>query len=634
MEGDNSSGSILHKILASPRFVRRESQQQAGETAVLKSFRTLPEEESYPHPTNHGDINSSYISLVHPSLEIKNDVRSEQTVKLLSTEDNKGGDLQSPLFPSWRRPFSSSITVLADSDVVKVTRVETYSDNENEDEDGDRILPGEPKVTEKSLDQDKESIKYNLNQHRHEMERDMLKTDSTLTVLTDRKVLDLAYGISVLNRTWSNEHSDRHQDSVLDTVDQFHREIASKGILRDSYLIHNNGVETNVDTGLDVPHAKDSILRQHDHSFVPGDCSNDEKTGSPIMSVDSLHVASYMSEHPLEGSTYTTKDSLHVPSACVSPLKLATDFQPIPASEGNAPGSSLVSEKPISYQEESLGTPTQKTSFASSESQSPVTVASSTSGQGSNITKDPLEMDQKEFLNDSVSSATSPSQDIKEDLTAIKKTTSNPPSNLSPKPLSSTSREPYQLPALFSGLRVLKKGAVGEDRETLSEIKQKDSDRAMLNLRQHVNKAKLQQHQASTSTPKKGTEPKDASEAKSKWRQMLHFDDIRNDESLEKKPKDIEGLNTGEKVVAKDPAGDSFKFLSSFKSLMKDTADVSADLEAAKKKRKNDRELLKSIFEKTPSKATSIDKSPEEVKVCITHKAFTRINDKTKEVHA
>ncbi|MCJ8737063.1 hypothetical protein PDJAM_G00019580 [Pangasius djambal] len=232
---------------------------------------------------------------------------------------------------------------------------------------------------------------------------------------------------------------------------------------------------------------------------------------------------------------------------------------------------------------------------------------------GSSMTKDPLWMDQKESLNDSVTSTTTPSQDIKEAMPATQGTTSNPSSTLSPKSLSSTPRESFQLPALFSGLRVLKKGAVGEDRETVSEIKQKDTDRALLSLKQHVNKAKLIQHQASTSTHKKGADPKDGAESKNQWRRMLNFDEIQN-ESLVKGPKDTEGLSTGDKGLAKDTTGDSFKFLSSFKSLIRDTGDDSLDLEAAKKKRKNERELLKSIFEKTPIKSASIDKSPGEVK--------------------
>lgn len=601
MEGDSSSGSILHKLLASPRFVKRESQQQAGESAVLKSFWTLPKKESHPHPTNHDDINSSCGSVVPPSAEIKNDVRSEQNVEQLNIEYYKGEVLQSSPFSSWRKPFSSSFTLLPDSDVVQVTRVETYIDNENEEGDEGSILPVEQKVIEKSpsLDHDEETIKQNWDLHHHERESDVPKTDSILPVLTNRSVLELTSkgDISVLNRTRSNESSDRQQDSSPYPVNNFEQEITSKGLRRDTYL--NSGGGAVVDTSLDVPAAKDPILREHTHPDVPGDCSGDGQTVSP----------------------YKTEDSLHVPPACGSPLKLSAESQPTPAPDGNALDSSLLSEKQISHQEESWGTPTQKMSFTSSESCSSIAVTSPNSAlqPGSSIT------DQKESLNDSVPSATSPSQDIKEGMPATKRTTTDPSSTISPKSLTATLKEPFQLPALFSGLRVLKKGAVGEDRETVSEIKQKDTDRALLSLKQHVNKAKFKQHQPSTPTQKKGADPKDGDESKNQWRRMFNFDDICNEESLENGPKGTEGLNTGEKGLAKDTTGESFKFLSSFKTLIRDTGDVSVDLEAVKKKRKNDRVLLKSIFEKSPSKSASFDKSPGEVKVCITQNVFVQM---------
>lgn len=601
MEGDNSSGSLLHKLLASPRLVKRDSEQQAGESAVLKSFRTLTVEESYPHPTTHGDINSSYVSVVPPRTEIKNDV--EQS----NTEDCKGEVPQSPPFPSWRRPFLSSLNVLTDSDVVHVTRVETYSDNENEEEDGGSDTY-QPKVVEKSLDQDKETAKHKWNLHCDGRESDVSRTDSIQSVLTDRSVFELTSGdsVSVMNMTWSNESSERQQDSSLYPVDNIEEKITSKGLLRESYLIHDSGVETNVDTGLNMPATKDPILREHTHPVVLGNCSSDGQTVS----------------------SYRTEDSLYVPSASGSPLKLSTESQPPPTPDGNVLDSSLRSEKQISHQAESWGTATQKEFQSSTDITSP----SSALQPGNSMTKEPLGMDQKESKNDSGSSATSPSQTIKEDMTATKKTTSNPSLTLSPKSLSSTSREPYQIPALFSGLRVLKKGAVGEDRETLSEIKQKDTDRALLSLKQHVNKAKLNQHQPGTTTHKKGADPKEGAEAKNKWRQMLNFDDIRNEESVEKRSKDTEDLDTGEKALAKDKTGDSFKFLSSFKPLVRDFGDVSVDLEAAKKKRKNDRELLKTIFAKSPSKSASTDKSPEEVKVCIRQNVFTCTNDRD-ELH-
>ncbi|XP_046712251.1 formin-like isoform X1 [Silurus meridionalis] len=581
MDGDNSCGSLIHKLLASPRFARTDSQQQAGESAVLKSFQTLPEEESYPHPANYGDVNNSFLN-VPPSPEMKHTLRSGLTVKQFNTEFYKE---ENSLFPSWRRPFSSSINVFPDSDVVQVTRVETYSDNENEEED------------EGSLGQHEESRNH------HARESDVSKTSLNFPFLTDLESTSKD-GVSILNRTFSNKSSDSQQDS-------------SPGLLGDSYL-HSGADSIEVEMGLDMSSAKDHIFREQTNLVLPGDCSADGHTVSPSRTEGSLPVSPSMSEDSVllsPGRTedyfpispYRTEDSLHVPLACESPIKLTLESPAIPTTDGNALDSSSISEKQNSDQDKSWGT--RKFIFIGLESHSPI---NDTFPILALQPKDPLSLDQKESLNYVMPSATSPSQDIKEDMSATKKTITNHSTTLSPKSLSLTSKEPFQLPALFSGLRVLKKGAVGEDRETLSEIKQKDTDRALLSLKQHVNKAKLKQHQASTSTHKKGADSKEKSESKNQWRRLIHFDDIRSEESAEKGPKDTEALITGDKGLAKDTTGESLKFLS--KPLLNNTVDVSVDLEAVKKKIKNERELLKSIFEKPLTKSPSIDKSPGEGK--------------------
>ncbi|KAM9466983.1 formin [Clarias gariepinus] len=592
MDGDNSSGSLIHMLLASPRFAKRESQQQAGENAVLKSVRKLHEDETFPHPANIGDINDSCITVVSPIAEIKNEVVSELTDEQSDTDYYKREDPQSPQVLTWRRPFSSSLNLLADSDVVQVRRVETYIDDENGEEDGGSILLGEQKVTEKSPDLYEETLKQDWEVHHHERESDVSKTDSILLALTDKSVLEetRGNGISVLNRTWSNKTSDRQQDSSPHTADHF-EQITSEGLERDSYL--NNGDDNIVDTGKDVLTAKDPILSEHTHPVeVRGDCAGDGQIVSLV-----------------------TEDSLHVPSVTGSSLKISTESQPTPAPDAEALDSSLLSEKQNDHQEVISETATQKRSVHSS---SAVISPISSPQPGSSMKKDPFLKDQKASQNDSVPSATSPLQEIKENTSATKsKTSADSSPTHNPKSLSqSTAREPFQLPALFSGLRVLKKGAVGEDRETLSEIKHKDADRALLSLKQHVNKTKFKQHQASASTPKKGADPKERAEAKNQWRHLLNFDDTRNDGSVEKAPKDTKDVNTEEKEkgLAKDTS-ESFKFLASFKPLMRDTGDVSVDLEALKKKRKNEKEILKSIFDKSPSRSISIDKSPGETEL-------------------
>ncbi|XP_061552468.1 formin-like [Phycodurus eques] len=84
--------------------------------------------------------------------------------------------------------------------------------------------------------------------------------------------------------------------------------------------------------------------------------------------------------------------------------------------------------------------------------------------------------------------------------------------SVSPQSKETTLSAPhsFQMPALFSGLRVLKKGAVGDDRETVSEIKQseKDADLALLSLKKTVNKTKLLPEQKTSAPTKKLFEPK------------------------------------------------------------------------------------------------------------------------------
>lgn len=171
----------------------------------------------------------------------------------------------------------------------------------------------------------------------------------------------------------------------------------------------------------------------------------------------------------------------------------------------------------------------------------------------------------------------------------------------------------YQLPALFSGLRVLKKGAVGDERETLSEIKQRDTDRALLNLKQHVNKAKVEQL-TGTGVAKKKNEPRNLSEITSLLQKGTHVETTR-EESVD--PPEVTAGNTDScgKAVT-DSTYDALKSkLFSSKPAKKDLV----DLDAVKRKKKSDKELLRSIFERQLAKAPVTDvKNPTEVKVCIT----------------
>ncbi|XP_027855964.1 formin isoform X1 [Xiphophorus couchianus] len=189
----------------------------------------------------------------------------------------------------------------------------------------------------------------------------------------------------------------------------------------------------------------------------------------------------------------------------------------------------------------------------------------------------------------------------------------------------------FQMPALFSGLRVLKKGAVGDDREVVSEIKQreKDADLALLSLKKTVNKAKLFPEQKMSSGVKKPIESKLLAMSKSttlgQLSQRLKLDSHDDSKkSNDGKEGDLEGkkhLETGdedevageannrtgvetlksppEKKKTSDLAYETFKNVFGPKSVKKEKVE-DIDLGAVKRKLKNkDKENLRLIFERT-----------------------------------
>uniref|UniRef100_A0A8C2LB12 Formin 1 n=1 Tax=Cyprinus carpio TaxID=7962 RepID=A0A8C2LB12_CYPCA len=161
----------------------------------------------------------------------------------------------------------------------------------------------------------------------------------------------------------------------------------------------------------------------------------------------------------------------------------------------------------------------------------------------------------------------------------------------------------HQLPALFSGIRVLKKGALGDERDTLAEIKQRDADRSLLSLKQHVNKTKLQQPTGSGVTKKKN-QPRGLSEITGLLQKVQQNED---------KPQTPDP-SAGE--TATESSFDAVKSrLFSSKPAKKDPAEAALDLDAVRRKKKNEKELLRSIFERQLSKAPVDDsKSPTEEK--------------------
>lgn len=200
---------------------------------------------------------------------------------------------------------------------------------------------------------------------------------------------------------------------------------------------------------------------------------------------------------------------------------------------------------------------------------------------------------------------------------------SKPPSDSS-VPTSRGTTSPalpsFQMPALFSGVRVLKKGAVGDDRDTTAEIKQreKDADLALLSLKKSVNKAKLYPEQKTPSPSKKQPAGGKATATGQPTNTSDGCQDANaNGEEVSENGEDATGETspgTLEKRTTSDLAYETFRNIFGSRAARKEKPEE-LDLEAVKRKIKSDKENLKSIFvrvSRTPSKEL---KSPTETKV-------------------
>ncbi|XP_003791732.1 formin-1 isoform X2 [Otolemur garnettii] len=195
----------------------------------------------------------------------------------------------------------------------------------------------------------------------------------------------------------------------------------------------------------------------------------------------------------------------------------------------------------------------------------------------------------------------------------------------------------FQLPAFFSGLRVLKKGATAEGGETITEIKPKDGDLALLKLTQPVQKSLGQAGPQTVRSGEKATDPKATPTLLEQLSQLLNIDMPRTElkaadpESPRKEEMgcgvDLESqggpgepqTQAGE-VKPKPPetALEAFKALFIRPPKKGTTADTS-ELEALKRKMRNEKESLRAVFERSKSRpadgppdSKSPDQSPTE----------------------
>ncbi|KAL1785410.1 formin-1 isoform X3 [Sigmodon hispidus] len=204
------------------------------------------------------------------------------------------------------------------------------------------------------------------------------------------------------------------------------------------------------------------------------------------------------------------------------------------------------------------------------------------------------------------------------------------------KPVSKREREApgeksFQLPAFFSGLRVLKKGATAEAGETITEIKPKDGDLALLKLTQPVHKSLVQGGPQTVKSQGRATDPKATPTLLEQLSQLLNFDMPRTE--LKEADPEFRGADEmgteqesqkssgdaqvqGGQVKSKPPetALEAFKALFIRPPKKGSTADTS-ELEALKRKMRHEKESLRAVFERSksrPADSPSDPKSPDQ----------------------
>lgn len=195
----------------------------------------------------------------------------------------------------------------------------------------------------------------------------------------------------------------------------------------------------------------------------------------------------------------------------------------------------------------------------------------------------------------------------------------------------------FQLPAFFSGLRVLKKGAPAEGGETITEIKPKDGDLALLKLTQPVQRSLAQAGPQTVKTGEKTNDPKAPPTLLEQLSQLLNIDVPRAEPKVED-PEQPRGAEMGCHAPGKSESspgeaqtqGGEVKLkppetaLEAFKALFirpprKGTTADTSELEALKRKMRHEKESLRAVFERSrsrpgdgPSDSKSPDHSPTE----------------------
>ncbi len=607
--GKQPTNSILNVF--SSFFNRDKSASSDMQSPVLTSFKELPNGENLPPEGDQINNVENKFQDMDQDDSTPTPPNTRQRAESLETCVESGDQVK------------NAAEALVDPDLVKVTRVETYLDSENEDE-----------VTADSSTSLSEKLVRTGEPVQPEGDNNVVDSDDG-DEIKDASVAETEHQVPVF-RTHKLKETSQVEEVLYS--DKFGSRTDSRTVLVSS-VSKQGDCSPKESTSTESVDAETSGATEDGSGNVETD-ENEEYAGIDC----TLPVPSIICGHPVV-------EAPDLNATIAPPLKQTEDLD-----------TSQKSETPEESAEAEEGT--KKT--LSSEVSSSVPSSPKTSEDSVLPSSSPEKQSDSAFISDQTMLMSSASKESPDDIQpsdspALQRTTApkTPEANKAPQASavvpspSSSSSSPsrgaalssppsFQMPALFSGLRVLKKGALGEDRETISEIKQseKDADLALLSLKKSVNKAKLFPEQKTTTPVKKHAEPKPIADTKGTVMEQLsqllngdnHSETKKSDDGQDADPNSkIEPENreeiareeisdqetptsTPERKKTSDLAYETFKSFFGPKSVKKEKKE-DVDLEAIKKKIKNDKENLRSIFERTSKSPGKELISPAEVNV-------------------
>lgn len=191
-------------------------------------------------------------------------------------------------------------------------------------------------------------------------------------------------------------------------------------------------------------------------------------------------------------------------------------------------------------------------------------------------------------------------------------------------PCSPTEKQ-IQLPALFSGLRVLRKGVVGPEHDTLALIRSSSQRTKRETFPDFpVQGGFLEQISSFLSRDKKSDEKEEEKEVESEGEKDEDGQDGVRKEVETEKEAEVLFEPTKPAVSSAEAAFDAFKAFFTPKPLKKDPAEK-VDLEAVRKKIRADKDALRALFEKT-SIRTPGQEDPADCKVGLMYESALGLN--------